>query len=244
MPELGLIEISTVIGSVVGIASFIFAIIFFAAGRQRRALSYRISSTPLVTDEMTSIPNLEVFYLRQPVENLTSTTIIFTNIGNQLLDMQSFAEKQPLCLTASGHFFQGQSAVNASADNPNSTPSLSTIDARTQKVAFDFLAPKKSFQLTLLHDGKLSVSGDIKGGMLVDEGGVVIRSSPPGLLVQIATGVCFFSIFTAAMFLLVGITENNFFCCVFSLACALLSVFTCIPPLIYISEYRSPKPLK
>lgn len=244
MPELGTMEIITIIGFVVGIASLILAIIFFAAGRQRRALSYRISSTPLVTDEMTSIPNLEVFYRRQPVENLTSTTIIFTNIGNQLLDMQSFAEKQPLCLTTSGHFFQGQSAVNASADNPNSTPSLSTIDARTQKVAFDFLDPKKSFQLTLLHDGKLSVSGNIKGGVLVDEGGVVIRSSPPGLLVQIATGVCFLSICMAAVSLVFAIVEEIPPLYLVSLALITFSIFAHFPPLIYISEYRAPKPLK
>ena len=166
MPQLGTMEIITIIGLVLTIIALILSIIFFMAGRKKMMLEYDISSTPLVTDEMTSIPDLEVFYCHQPVKNLTSTTIRFFNWGNQMLDKHSFAEKQPLCLTTDGHFFRGQSTVNATASNPNSIPSLSEIDDQTRQVVFEFLEPKQSFQLTLLHDGELSVSGCIKNGKL------------------------------------------------------------------------------
>lgn len=157
-------EFLTLLGTPISAIALILSIIFFLSGRKKRSLMYDIISTPLVTDEMTDIPGLEVLFEGQPMKNITSTTVEFLNTGNQLLEPSDFAVRQPLSLSVSGQFLLGQTGVQAQADNPNSIPNIELIDDHTGSLTFDFLEHNKFFEITLLHTGELTVSGELKGG--------------------------------------------------------------------------------
>lgn len=164
MPFEGISEFLTLLGTIISAIALILSIIFFLSGRKKRSLMYKISSTPLVTDEMTDIPGLEVLFEGQSMKNITSTTVKFFNSGNQLLEPSDFAARQPLRLSVSGQFLLGQSGAQAKADNLSSTPNFELSDDHTGNLAFDFLEPKKRFAITLLHTGELNVAGELKGG--------------------------------------------------------------------------------
>lgn len=160
-------EFLTLLGTIISAVALILAILFFLFQRKKRSLLYKISSTPLVTDKMTDIPGLEVRFGGQPMKNITSTTVEFFNIGNQLLEPKHFALLQPLRFSVSGQFLLGQTGVQTKADNPNSVPNIELIDDHTGKLTFDFLEPKKSFTITLLHTDELTVHGELKGGSVI-----------------------------------------------------------------------------
>lgn len=164
MPFEGISEFLTLLGTPISAIALVLSIIFFLSGRKKWSLMYQISSTPLVTDEMTDIPGLEVLFEGQPMKNITSTTVIFLNTGNQLLEPSGFATRQPLSLSVSGQFLLGQAGIQAKADNPSSTPNFVLNDDHMGNLTFDFLEPKKLFEITLLHTGELTVLGELKGG--------------------------------------------------------------------------------
>lgn len=164
MPSAGTSEFLTLLGIIISAVALILSIIFFLSSRKKRSLVYEISPTPLVTNEMTDIPGLEVFFEGQPIKNITSTTVKFFNTGNQLLEPKHIAALQPLRLIASGQFLLGQTGVQTKADNPSSTPNITLIDDHTGNLTFDFLEPNKLFEITLLHTGELTVDGGLKGG--------------------------------------------------------------------------------
>lgn len=190
MPE-GTSEFLTLLGTIISAVALILSIVFFLAGRKKRSLMYKISSTPLVTDKMTDIPGLEVLFEGQPMKNITSTTVEFFNTGNQLLEPSDFATLQPLSLNTNGQFLLGKSGVQVRAENPNSIPNFELSDDHTGNLTFDFLEPKKLFEITMLHTGELTVIGELK------EGTVTSYRPGPGLFdllltieVSIAVLVC------------------------------------------------------
>lgn len=147
-------------GIVVGLIGLIVSVFLYFRSKSKKILEYEIDSTQLMTKTMTSIPNLKVTINDQPVESLTSTTIKFSNAGNQSIVLSDFATKEPLGITIKGCLY----SYDVSADNPNSTPSLHLFDNKTFYIEFDFLKQKQSFTITLLHDGKAAVFGELTNG--------------------------------------------------------------------------------
>ena len=156
-----------IVGLVGGLAVAVF---FFILGKSRRVLGYDITSTPLVTEKMTDIPGLSVTLDGRPVQNLTSTTVKFTNEGNQTITLSDFAAREPLSISFSGGLLNTWYGHFVSSQNPNSTPTLEIIDDTTMNVEFDFLKPKQAFAVTLLHDGEFSVAGELKSGAVRKSG--------------------------------------------------------------------------
>lgn len=136
--------------------------IFFVLSKKKTLLEYKIVSTQLIAKEITSIPNLKVTIDGQSAEGLVSTTIRFINSGNQIISSFDFANKAPLSITTTDHLY----GIDVFSDNPNSIPSIQPFDDKTYYIAFDFLKPKQSFSVTLLHSGKLSIFGELKTGRM------------------------------------------------------------------------------
>lgn len=147
-------------GVVVGLIGIILSVFFYFRSKNKKILEYEITSTQLITKKMTSIPKLKVTIDNQPVKTLASTTIKFFNAGNQSIVFSDFATKEPLGITITGRLH----SCDVSADNPNSTPNLVAIDDKTFYVKFDFLKQNQSFSITLLHDGKITVLGELTNG--------------------------------------------------------------------------------
>ena len=152
-------------GFVVGLIGIIVSVVLYFRSKNKYLLEHRMKSTQLITEQMTRIPKLEVTVDGQRVDSLTSTTIEFINSGNQSISSSDFASNEPLGITITGHLH----SCDVSADNPNSIPYLESInnetpDNETFCVKFDFLKKKQSFSITLLHDGTVTIFGELKSG--------------------------------------------------------------------------------
>lgn len=148
------------------IGGIVVATFFFVVQRKIKILEYQVDSTKLITDEMINIPGIKITLDSQPVRNLTSTTIKFTNSGNQTITSDDFATLAPLGISVTGRFFNIQHGYHTTSDNPNSIPFVKTLDDKTVNIEFDFLKQKQSCSITILHDGALSVLGELKSGKI------------------------------------------------------------------------------
>ena len=55
-------------------------LVFFLMGKKRKILTYEIQATELITEEISTIPNLEILYNNKKISNLTATHIEIKNI--------------------------------------------------------------------------------------------------------------------------------------------------------------------
>lgn len=129
-------------------------------------MEYEISSTQLITEEMTNIPGLKITMDQQPIKNLTSTTIKFTNTGNQTILSSDFAAIDPLGVAVNGQFLNITNGCMVKTNSPNASPSLKVLNDFTMGIEFDFLKPKRSLYITLLHNGKIAPTGELKDGTM------------------------------------------------------------------------------
>lgn len=153
-----------IVGFAVGIVGLLMAIIFYYLGKTRKILEYSILSTRLITEEMAKIPGLTVSIYDQPVRNLISTTLRINNAGNQTVLGADFAALAPLTAKVTGYFLDTQYGYHISTSNPNSGLSIKQIKGDTVHIEFDFLKPKQFIEITLLHDGNISLTGELKSG--------------------------------------------------------------------------------
>ena len=71
---------------------------------------------------------------------------------------------EPLSIVVNGCFYDLENSCKIESDNPNSTPQIEILNKDTAHIQFDFLKPKQSFSITLLHSGKLKIGGELKNG--------------------------------------------------------------------------------
>lgn len=158
---------SNVFWGVAGIlGGLVISAFFFFVGKSRKILEYYVSSTQLITEDMTKIPGLKITIDQQPIKNLTSTVIMFTNVGNQTILPSDFAAVDPLGVAVNGQFLNIANGCTISTDSPNASPRLNVLDDFTLGIEFDFLKPRKSLYVILLHSGKIVPTGELKDGKM------------------------------------------------------------------------------
>ena len=151
-------------GFAVGVIALILSIVFYLCGKKRQLLEHQTTSIQLITKRMSNISGLTITFNNAPIENLTSTTIKFINSGNQTIHSSDFASMEPLSIVVNGCFYSLKNSCKIESDNPNSTPQIEILNMNTAYIQFDFLKPKQSFSITLLHNGKLIIEGELKNG--------------------------------------------------------------------------------
>lgn len=171
MPLFESFDLWSIGGFAVGIVGIILAIVFYFRGKNRKILEYEMHSTNLITEDMANIPGISISLNGQPVSNLISTTIRFINTGNQTILSDDFATLEPLGILAERQFFNTNQGISVYSDNPNSIPHIKTMNTNgnNQYIEVEFIKPKESISITLLHDGPLTISGDLKSGKKVQE---------------------------------------------------------------------------
>lgn len=160
---------SSIFWGIAGIVcGFIVAAFFFYVGKARKSLVYQISTSALITDEINSTPGIKISVGNEPATNVTSTAITFINGGNQTISSSDFASLSPLQIITSKHFFNAEN-IDVSyikTQNKALNPKIHVIEKNRIIVEFEYLKPKQEFEITVLHDGELSVGGDLKAGIL------------------------------------------------------------------------------
>ena len=148
------------------VGGFIVAAFFFYIGKSKKSLVYQILTANLITDEINNLPGLKISVGDEPATNLASTTVKFINNGNQTISSSDFASLSPLHITASKHIFNIANIDTSyiKARNKTLNPSINVVGNDSIIIGFEYLKPKQEFEITVLHDGKLSVGGDLKSG--------------------------------------------------------------------------------
>jgi len=158
---------STIFWGIAGIiGGFIVSAFFFYVGKEKKSLVYQISTSNLITDEINSTPGLKISVGDEPAVNVISTTITFVNRGNRTITSSDFASLSPLQIISSEHFFNAEhiDVGYIKTRNKAINPRIDVIEKNKIIIEFEYLKPKQEFEITVLHDGELSVGGDLKNG--------------------------------------------------------------------------------
>lgn len=154
-----------------GIASIVAGIsvslFFYIYGKNRKILRYTISSNELISDKLSSHHGLDITFKGQRVKNMTSSLIMFFNVGNQVITSEDFSKSVPLQISAKNIFFGGSDEFHV-ISGKDQVINIYEINKKDLKIEFEFLRPKDSFVISLLHDGNLTVKGVMKTGKIVN----------------------------------------------------------------------------
>ena len=161
-----MLEVISLLIGAIGLLLTAIGTILTIRSQNKKTLEYDITSTPLVTDEMSSIPGLKITMNGSPIKSLISSQIIIRNVGKQDITPSDFASLEPLGAVVTGKFFTMEQGYQIISDNKNFDPSITFLDDTCVKIGFDYLSPKKAISVTLLHNGKLSIKGELKSGKL------------------------------------------------------------------------------
>lgn len=155
---------STPFWGIIGlIGGAIVSSIFFRAGKKKKLLHYKIVSTPLVEKNIANTLGLKITIDDTSVQTLTSTTISFFNAGTEKIEGTDFADLEPLGIRISGTILHLQGEPDVKSPK-NMNLHFQRIDNTSANILFNFWRPHEVLILTVLHDGQLSVFGDIKDG--------------------------------------------------------------------------------
>lgn len=151
---------SPIFWGIVGIIGVVLGILASAYFSNRKVLEHHMHSSRLIPKNISNIPGLSVTMHGKPIQNLIATEIKFSNGGNQAIESSDFAKAEKLGAAIDGTYYGSE----ISSSNPNSAPTVKDVDEHTLAIDFDFIKPKDSITLTLWHDGKASIRGDMKFG--------------------------------------------------------------------------------
>lgn len=196
---------SSAFWGIAGIAvGFLVSAFFFFRGKSKKILKYKVDSISLITESMADIPEIRITLAGQPVQSITSSTIEFTNIGNQNISSDDFANLAPLRISVKNKFFSTSNGYQIISDSPSTALALHGDSQNIISIEFDFLRPKQSFSITLLHEGNLSVDGELKTGKMVNAASIKPLMDRTELSIYgifAAIGAIFFSTIFFCMFL-------------------------------------------
>lgn len=150
-------------GNIICLISVIVSIVTYFIGKKRVLLKYDVISTDLIENETSGIPGLDITFNGEVVPNLTLTKVKIYNHGNCVVCPSDFRRTDPLRLTTTGNLFY--SRIN-SVPHKEYMASFINRARGSSIIDFDFLKPKDSLTITVLHSGEISISGELITGML------------------------------------------------------------------------------
>lgn len=165
---------SAILWGLIGIActiffGFVFSYIFYRKGLKKKRLICHRTSTSLISENISEYRDLKILYDNNEIQTLTSTSINFKNVGNDIIDPSDIIPSDPIKIKTTGHFLFSINTADTTlsevtVSNPKVKVSLEHIDSSNLKLNFDFLPPKCEISITLLHSGDIDITGDLKIG--------------------------------------------------------------------------------
>jgi len=144
----------------------IIAIILYLKGRKVKKPIYFLKTFDIASRDK-DIPKLKLIYEDRPIETLSITRIAILNDGNETIDCQDVAKKDPLRIEISKNF-KILDADFHYIRTPANDFSLETIENQNNiKINFDYIDGREGCIIQVIHDGAksddISVAGSIKG---------------------------------------------------------------------------------
>ncbi len=158
-------DLGVIIGIVGILLGFLGSLFFYLKGKKNKRLVYNTETTVLISESLSNYENLKILYNNEDIKTLNSTNIKIKNIGNDIIETSDFVPAEPIIIKTSDHFLlQDVSKYNINSSNSKNRVNLTYIDESHIQVSFDFLSPKDEIQITVLHTGQISMTGDLKQG--------------------------------------------------------------------------------
>ncbi|MDZ4339860.1 MAG: hypothetical protein U1B94_06535, partial [candidate division NC10 bacterium] len=154
--------------ALVTVFSVVLSFIFYFRSRRAKEPCWAIHSNNLVRDFRAKLPDLNIQYGNEEVENLTVAKVLFWNRGGGTINSDDIAEGDPLRVEATGAL----RILDAKILQANSPASQFKVrldrDRNALFLEFDFLDKNHGALLQLIHSGTSStdlvVKGTVKGG--------------------------------------------------------------------------------
>lgn len=161
---------SSILWGIIGIFStiffgFIFSYIFYRKSLKQKKMVCITEPTTLISDNLSNYKNLKILYNDENIQTLTSTQVVFKNIGNDKIEPSDITPSDPIVITTSGKFLSTEdNLLEVQTTNPKVKSNLEYVDDSTFNLKFDFFPPECELSVTLLHSGDISITGDLKVG--------------------------------------------------------------------------------
>ncbi len=150
------------------------SMIFYFIGLKRKALTYEIITTTLISNSASQLEHLSIKYNDKTIENLFVSNIQIRNIGNCIIEKDDFAPLAPLAVTTTGEFMtdtKNGMKLNTYDEYNNVYPLfISSENGKCTHVsiAFDYISKKEAISCTIFHTGSLNFNGKLKEGKILD----------------------------------------------------------------------------
>jgi hypothetical protein len=155
-------------GFAVGVVGIVLAILIWLVTRHYKRIWYDVRSFTLVERERSTVPGLQVFFEKKPVDALTISKICIWNSGKDALRQQDFAPLRPLRISVAKPEIEILEGSVIQTSSRNSTCKITRTGRNSYGVEFDFLDPSNGWVLQIAHTGAASedvrVTGHIVGG--------------------------------------------------------------------------------
>lgn len=161
---------SSALWGIIGlIGGFIVSFIFYKISNKKKKIIYTRNSQILITDTLSNIKDLNITYQNQPIQNLTSTTIIIKSAGKDIIQMNDFGIATPFCIKTTEQLFLPTdiNTIITKNSNPNNLMKPKVKDDKTILLDFDFLSQFDEITFVLLHTGTLNIDGKLKIGQIM-----------------------------------------------------------------------------
>jgi len=158
-------DMGTIIGIIGILFGFLGSLFFYLKGKKKKRLVYNTETAILISESLSNYENLRIQYNNEDIKTLNSTNIKIKNINNDIIETDDFIPAVPIVIATSDHFLlQDTSKYNINSSNSKNRVFLKHIDESHIEVSFDFLNPKDEIQITVLHTGQITITGDLKQG--------------------------------------------------------------------------------
>lgn len=153
--------------SVCTVFSVIYAIYAGVKGKEKKEISYIVNTYEIVRAGKNMIPEFQISYRGQTIDDLTVTRFAIWNSGNRLLNSNDIVDTKPLSITSND---DGPYILDASIIKRSEESNKFTIDKKSAHCAelqFDYMDKQDGIIVQILHTGSakdISLLGLIKGG--------------------------------------------------------------------------------
>ena len=153
--------------SVCTVFSVIYAIYAGVKGKDKKQISYIVNTHEIVQAGKNMIPEFQISYRGQTIDDLTVTRFAIWNSGNRLLNSNDIVDTKPLSITSND---DGPDILDASIIKRSEESNKFTIDKKSAHCAelqFDYIDKQDGIIVQILHTGSaknISLSTLIKGG--------------------------------------------------------------------------------
>lgn len=146
---------------------FLFGYIFYKKAIKKKKMYIYVDSNILVSEDLSNYNGLKILYNNEEIDTLTSSTIIITNIGNDLIELNDIVSSAPITISTSNKFLSNNiERYTVETSNKKANASLLKINDSTLQLIFEFLRPKDKIHVTLLHSGTINIEGELKIGTI------------------------------------------------------------------------------